>query len=74
MANPFENNEGLYYVLMNEEGQYSLWPDFIPVPSGWDVKNGPAGRSESQEYIQNNWADMRPQSIKTEKGSPVCQK
>lgn len=37
MANPFENADGTYLVLVNEEGQYSLWPGFIDVPSGWTV-------------------------------------
>ncbi len=37
MANPFENADGTYLVLINEEGQYSLWPGFIDVPSGWTV-------------------------------------
>jgi MbtH protein len=28
MANPFEDENGNYYALINEEGQYSLWPTF----------------------------------------------
>ncbi|MFE1841847.1 MbtH family NRPS accessory protein, partial [Streptomyces sviceus] len=26
MANPFENDEASYFVLVNDEGQHSLWP------------------------------------------------
>lgn len=29
MANPFEDADDTYLVLMNDEGQYSLWPAFI---------------------------------------------
>ena len=36
MSNPFENPDGIYVVLINEEGQYSLWPDFLDIPSGWE--------------------------------------
>src|SRR5437879_5877029 len=25
-TNPFENNDHTYFVLVNEEGQHSLWP------------------------------------------------
>ena len=37
MTNPFEDQNGTYHVLMNEEGQYSLWPSFIEIPSGWSA-------------------------------------
>ena len=29
MSNPFEDPEGTYLVLVNDENQYSLWPDFV---------------------------------------------
>ena len=33
MTNPFEDeNEQPYHVLINNEGQYSLWPSFVEVP------------------------------------------
>lgn len=47
MANPFENADGTYLVLVNEEGQYSLWPGFIDVPSGWTVVHEQKGREAS---------------------------
>jgi len=28
MTNPFEDNESDYLVLINDEGQHSLWPAF----------------------------------------------
>jgi MbtH protein len=37
MANPFDDNDGTFLVLVNAEGQHSLWPSFAPVPPGWDV-------------------------------------
>jgi len=37
MTNPFENPEGRYLVLVNGEGQHSLWPSFCEVPAGWTV-------------------------------------
>jgi MbtH protein len=34
MTSPFENEDGTYLVLVNDEGQHSLWPEFAPVPAG----------------------------------------
>ncbi|ASB87047.1 MbtH family protein [Bacillus sonorensis] len=64
MTNPFENEDGTYVVLMNSEGQYSLWPAFIDVPSGWAAVFGEANRSDCVEYISSNWSDLRPNSLK----------
>ncbi|WP_329310428.1 MbtH family protein [Streptomyces sp. NBC_01262] len=62
-SNPFENPEGVYRVLVNDEGQHSLWPEFVDVPAGWTAAHGPAGRQECLDYIETNWTDMRPKSI-----------
>ncbi|WP_405719249.1 MbtH family protein [Streptomyces sp. NBC_01537] len=62
-SNPFENPDGVYRVLVNDEGQHSLWPDFVDVPAGWTAAHGPAGRQECLEYIETNWTDMRPKSL-----------
>lgn len=34
MTNPFEDADDTYLALVNDEGQYSLWPAFIEVPAG----------------------------------------
>ncbi|WP_250285495.1 MbtH family protein [Frankia sp. CiP1_Cm_nod2] len=52
MTNPFEDPDGVYTVLVNAEGQYSLWPDFIDVPAGWTVEHGPGPRQECLDYIE----------------------
>jgi len=65
MTNPFENPEGKYLVLINEEGQYSLWPSSIRVPTGWTVVHGPTHRRDCLDYIETNWTDMRPASLRS---------
>lgn len=62
-TNPFEDEDASYLVLVNEEGQYSLWPVFADVPDGWAVTFGEAGRQECLDYIEENWTDMRPKSL-----------
>jgi MbtH protein len=62
MTNPFERDDIQYLVLVNDEGQHSLWPSFVDVPEGWtQVFDG--GRQECVEYVDANWTDMRPKSL-----------
>jgi MbtH protein len=35
MTNPFEDDDATFLVLVNDEGQHSLWPEDIDVPAGW---------------------------------------
>ncbi|MEV7009219.1 MbtH family protein [Streptosporangium sp. NPDC051022] len=63
MVNPFEDPDSRYLVLINEEGQHSLWPAFSPVPAGWDVIFGEAGRQDCLDFIERSWTDMRPKSL-----------
>lgn len=62
-TNPFENDEGQYLVLVNDEGQHSLWPSFVPVPEGWHPVFGIDGRQACLDYIEREWTDMRPKSL-----------
>jgi MbtH protein len=63
MSNPFEDEAGEYFALVNEEGQYSLWPTFKDVPAGW-APVGPRGaRKDVLAYIEEQWVDMRPKSL-----------
>ncbi|MFE7275210.1 MbtH family protein [Streptomyces sp. NPDC057623] len=63
MANPFDDESGVFRVLVNDEGQHSLWPDFAPVPEGWQSVHGPDGRAACLEYVERHWTDMRPRSL-----------
>ena len=63
MTNPFDDDNGVFLVLMNDEGQYSLWPEFREIPSGWRLA-GPRGeRRVCLDWIDKNWTDMRPASL-----------
>lgn len=63
VTNPFEDPDANYLVLVNDEGQHSLWPIFADVPDGWQAIFGEAGREECLEFIEENWTDMRPKSL-----------
>ncbi len=64
MPNPFEDASGTYYVLKNDEDQYSLWPSFADVPAGWVQVFGVDTRDACLEYIEDTWTDMRPRSLR----------
>lgn len=63
-TNPFDDEDGRFLVLVNDEDQHSLWPEFAEVPAGWRCVFGPAGRAESLAYVEENWTDMRPRSLR----------
>lgn len=67
-SNPFDNEEGTFFALVNDQGQYSLWPTFAAVPSGWSVALGnsdegePVGvsRSDALACIEQRWTTLQP--------------
>ncbi|MGW7078463.1 MbtH family protein [Streptomyces sp. BA2] len=63
MTNPFDNENGTFLVLVNDEGQHSLWPAFAEIPEGWTTAHGEGTRQECLAYIEENWTDMRPKSL-----------
>jgi MbtH protein len=63
VGNPFDDEDGAFLALVNEEGQYSLWPAFARVPAGWFTEHGPADRVACLDYIDERWSDLRPRSL-----------
>ncbi|OIK23565.1 MbtH family protein [Streptomyces malaysiense] len=63
-SNPFDNDEGRFFVLVNDEEQHSIWPTFADVPAGWRVVFGEDGRQECLKYVEENWLDLRPKSLR----------
>ena len=65
--NPFDDDEGTFYALINDEEQYSLWPVFKPVPTGWTIVYGGhdgAPRQEVLDWIDRTWTDLRKKSLR----------
>ena len=63
MSNPFEDADALYLVLVNDEGQYSLWPVGTAVPAGWITAHHADSRANCLAYVEAQWTDMRPNSL-----------
>lgn len=56
--------DGTVKVVVNDEGQYALWPAGRGVPSGWTETGKSGPKDDCLAYISENWQDMRPRSIR----------
>lgn len=63
-TNPFDDDNGAFFVLLNDEDQHSLWPVFADIPAGWRVVHGEASRAACLDYVEKNWTDLRPKSLR----------
>lgn len=69
MSDDIPNNWSMdgdqFQVLINDEGQHSIWPSAQPIPAGWS-QIGPIGEKEAcLEWINENWPDIAPKSLRT---------
>jgi MbtH protein len=54
----------LYQVVMNEEGQYSIWLARRELPDGWSGAGPVADKVACLAYIDEVWTDLRPLSLR----------
>ncbi|WP_203730986.1 MbtH family NRPS accessory protein [Streptomyces sp. SID12501] len=63
MSNSIDDPNGRFFVVVNAEGQHSLWPESVQVPDGWTVSHSAADCASCIHFINTNWTDMRPLSL-----------
>jgi MbtH protein len=51
-------------VVVNDEGQYSVWPLGRDLPAGWRADGFTGTEEECLGYIDEVWTDMRPASLR----------
>ena len=56
-------SRGEYIVVVNQEGQYSIWASGEPLPPGWNDAGKHGSKEECLGYIEENWTDMRPRAL-----------
>jgi len=61
---PEKEDTTIYKVVMNHEEQYSIWPDYKEIPSGWKHAGKTGLKAECLAYIKEVWTDMRPLSLR----------
>ncbi|MDH6128366.1 uncharacterized protein YbdZ (MbtH family) [Kitasatospora sp. GP82] len=52
-----------YQVVLNGEGQYSVWSADRELPAGWSAEGTVGGLEECTDRIDRIWTDLRPLSL-----------
>lgn len=70
----FDREDATFKVLVNHEEQYSLWPDYKAVPAGWREAGRQGSKAECLAFIEKNWTDMRPLSLRQQMAGQAHQR
>jgi MbtH protein len=57
-------SEQTYKVVVNDEEQYSIWPEGRENALGWNDAGTSGTKEECLAWIEENWTDMRPASLR----------
>ncbi len=70
----WNNEEDLttYQVVINNEEQYSIWPDFKEIPVGWRAVGKSGNKDGCLEYIKEIWSDMRPLNVRKQMDASIA--
>jgi MbtH protein len=60
-----QEDNNIYKVVVNHEGQYSIWPADRESPLGWQEDGKQGSKAECLACIKAVWTDMRPLSLRT---------
>jgi uncharacterized protein YbdZ (MbtH family) len=53
-----------FRAVINQEQQYSIWPDGLALPEGWRSIGFAGSESRCLDHIERLWTDMRPASVR----------
>lgn len=70
--NPFDDDGGSFFVLVNNEEQHSLWPTFTTVPAGWRVVLGKPTAPHACTTSKNTGPISGRKASATRRPAPVC--
>ncbi|MDF6045870.1 MbtH family NRPS accessory protein [Streptomyces sp. JH14] len=59
-----QKDQPVHTVVVNEQEQYSVWPDLVAVPQGWRETGRRGTHAECLEHIESVWTGLRPLSIR----------
>jgi MbtH protein len=59
-----QDDTTIYKVVMNDEEQYSIWPEYRDNPLGWQEVGRRGTKDECLSHIEEVWTDMRPLSLR----------
>lgn len=64
MSNDDSTDNTTYLVVINDEEQYSIWPDYRELPPGWRAEGKSGDKAACLQHIEEVWVDMRPLSLR----------
>jgi MbtH protein len=64
MSSNDQEDTRIYKVVINDEEQYSIWPENRENPIGWRDAGKSGLKDECLNYIKEVWTDMRPLSLR----------
>jgi MbtH protein len=59
-----DEDDTIYRVVVNEEEQYSIWPEYKKIPLGWREAGKIGKKRECLAFVKEVWTDMRPLSLR----------
>lgn len=60
VSNPFDDKQGLFYLLQNDRQQFSLWPAQCTLPAGWRVMCEPQSQDACNAWLSERWTTLIP--------------
>lgn len=61
----FEDDSTItYLVVVNDEEQFSIWPQGKTIPAGWRDVGVSGDKATCLAHIEEVWTDMRPLSLR----------
>jgi MbtH protein len=67
-----QETEPQYQVVVNDEEQYSIWPQGRQIPAGWHDIQWLGSKDECLAHISSVWTDMRPLSLRVSMGEQAA--
>jgi MbtH protein len=59
-----QQHEPTFKVVLNDEEQYSIWPQERDNPAGWRDAGKHGTKEDCLAWIEQAWTDMRPLSVR----------
>jgi MbtH protein len=56
--------QATHRVVVNHEMQYSIWPLGRDNAPGWEAVGVEGTKEDCLRFIEENWTDMRPMSVR----------
>lgn len=55
-----------YDVVVNDRGQYSLWPLHRECPPGWTKVGVRGSKAQCLDHIEATWTDLLPRDARSD--------